>query len=391
MAEPRYDKLTLARARALRAAETPAETKLWAMLRGRHLRVKFRRQQPIGPFIVDFFCAEARLVVELDGPSHDGRRGYDERRTKWLEGQGYRVVRLANEAVHERPEEVYQVLATALASPHPGRQEATGPSPSRGEGLRIAAACIDRLDAEVLLAHMLGIPRLDMLMQPETPVDAAAFAALVDRRAAGEPVAYITGTREFWSLDLRVGRGVLIPRPDSETLVEAAVRHFAGRAPATVLDLGTGSGALLLAALSQWPGATGVGIDAAPVALACARRNAADFGGRARIVAGGWAGTGAAFDLVLCNPPYIADGTPLPRDVVDWEPHGALFAGPDGLANYRKLAIVIGAQIAPGGIACVEIGHDQRDTAAALFRAQGLDVTVHDDLAGLPRCLAITN
>ncbi len=389
MATPKYDKLTLARARALRAAEAPAETKLWALLRGRRLRAKFRRQQPIGPFIADFYCAEARLVVEVDGPSHDGQGGYDERRTKWLEGQGYRVVRLTNEAVHERPEEVYRVLAAALESPHSGRQAATGPSPSRGEGLRAAAALIERLDAEVLMAHQLGVSRMALLVDLERSIP-AGFDALVDRRAAGEPVAYITGSREFWSLDLRVGPGVLIPRPDSETLIEVAVRHFAGRAPATVLDLGTGSGALLLAALSQWPGATGVGIDASPAALACARRNAADFDGRARIVDGGWAGTGAAFDLVLCNPPYIAEGTSLPRDVIDWEPREALFAGADGLDAYRELAPQLGAQIAPGGIACVEIGHDQGETAAALFRAAGLAVVLHRDLAGLPRCLAIT-
>ena len=389
MAAPKYDKLTLARARALRASEAPAEAKLWAMLRGRRLRAKFRRQQPIGTFIVDFFCAEARLIVEVDGPSHETRGAYDARRTAWLEGQGYRVVRLTNEQVHQRPEEVYRVLADALDSPHPGRQGATGPSPSRGEGLRAAALRIDRLDAEVLMAHLLGVSRLELLLDLGVPAP-EGFDVLVARRAAGEPVAYITGRREFWSLDLVVGPGVLIPRPDSETLIEAAVAHFAGRAPATVLDLGTGSGALLLAALSQWPGATGVGLDASPDALAYARRNAADFGGRARIAAGGWAGTGAAFDLVLCNPPYIAAGTPLPRDVADWEPHTALFAGEDGLDCYRQIAPLIGAQIAPGGAACIEIGHDQGDSAAALFRAQALAVTVRPDLAGLPRCLVVT-
>lgn len=258
------------------------------------------------------------------------------------------------------------------------------------EALRLAAARIDRLDAEVLLAHLLGKPRLAMLLDGGE-VDAAAFESLVARRERGEPVAYITGSREFWSLDLAVGPGVLIPRPDSETLIEAAIDHFGARAPATVLDLGTGSGALLLAALSQWPGATGVGIDASPAALATARRNAAPFGNRVRIVAGSWQGAGEAFDLVLCNPPYIAAGTPLPRDVADWEPHEALFAGADGLDCYRVLARLIGAQIATGGVACIEIGHDQRDSAAALFRTEGLYVDVRSDLAGLPRCLVVTN
>ena len=257
--------------------------------------------------------------------------------------------------------------------------------------LRAAAMRIDRLDAEVLLAHLLGVARLDLLMRPETPVD-AAFEVLVARREAREPVAYIIGSREFWSLDLHVGPGVLIPRPDSETLIDAAVRHFGARAPARVLDLGTGSGALLLAALSQWQDATGVGLDASPHALATAQANAhrLGFGARARIEAGGWAGTGEAFDLVLCNPPYIAANADLPPDVVDWEPHAALFAGPDGLDDYRALAPLIGAQIAPGGVACIEIGHDQRESAAALFRAESLAVDVAPDLAGLPRCLIIT-
>lgn len=256
--------------------------------------------------------------------------------------------------------------------------------------LRAAAARIDRLDAEVLLAHLLGRPRLAMLLDGGE-VEGPAFDALVERRAAGEPVAYITGSREFWSLDLRVGPGVLIPRPDTETLIEAAVRHFGGRAPTTILDLGTGSCALLLAALSQWPDATGVGLDASPLALAVAQANAdrLGFGGRARIEAGGWAGTGAAFDLILCNPPYIAESADLPPDVRDWEPAEALFAGPDGLDDYRRIAPLLGAQIAPGGVACIEIGHDQGETAAAPFRALGLKVEVRPDLAGLPRCLVV--
>lgn len=242
------------------------------------------------------------------------------------------------------------------------------------------------------MAHLLGVPRLDLLMRPETIVDAAAFEALVNRRAAYEPVAYITGSREFWSLDLQVGPGVLIPRPDSETLIEAAIAHFGERAPATVLDLGTGSGALLLAALSQWPDAVGVGLDAAQAALATAEANAdrLGFGQRAHFAFGDWTGTGAAFDLVLCNPPYIADGTVLPRDVSDWEPHAALFSGPDGLDDYRALAPLLGPQLTPGGVAAIEIGHDQAETASALFRAQGLAVAVRPDLAGLPRCLVIT-
>ena len=259
--------------------------------------------------------------------------------------------------------------------------------------LRAAAARIDRLDAEVLLAHSLGIARMDLLFDLDRAVDAAAFAALVDRRAAGEPVAYITGSREFWSLDLNVTPDVLIPRPDSETLIEAAVAHFARTpGPRRVLDLGTGSGALLLAALSEWPDATGVGIDASAAALAVAEANARwlGFGDRARFVHGGWDAGPGLFDLVLCNPPYIATGETLPRDVADWEPAAALFAGTDGLDDYHRLAPLIGPYLAPGGVACVEIGSTQAGAVAALFAAARLTVALRRDLAGLPRCLVVT-
>ncbi|MGI4881398.1 MAG: peptide chain release factor N(5)-glutamine methyltransferase [Janthinobacterium lividum] len=280
--------------------------------------------------------------------------------------------------------------------PHPGRQGATGPSPSRGEGsavLRVAAARIDRLDAEVLLAHALGIPRMDLLLDLDRAIDPAAFAALVDRRAAGEPIAYITGSREFWSLDLRVTPDVLIPRPDSETLIEAALAHFTGTAgPRRILDLGTGSGALLLAALSEWPAATGVGVDASAAALRVAADNATrlGFGDRAAFVHGGWDAGEGAYDLVLCNPPYIATGETLPRDVVDWEPASALFAGADGLDDYRVLAPLIAGYVAPGGAGCIEIGATQAEAVAALFATEGLAVALRHDLAGLPRCLVVT-
>lgn len=235
-----------------------------------------------------------------------------------------------------------------------------------------------------------------LLLAPEQAVDpaaAAAFAALARRRAVGEPIAYLTGRREFWSLDLAVSPAVLVPRADSETLIAAALDHFAGTpGPGRVIDLGTGSGALLLAALVEWPAATGVGLDASAAALAVARANAEriGIGARADFALGDWRGTGETFDLVLCNPPYIADGTPLPRDVAGFEPHLALFAGPDGLAALRAVATGLGMQLAPGGVACVEIGYDQGDSAAALFRAAGLTVDLRRDLAGLPRCLVVT-
>ncbi|WP_254621056.1 peptide chain release factor N(5)-glutamine methyltransferase [Sphingomonas sp. CL5.1] len=258
---------------------------------------------------------------------------------------------------------------------------------------RFTFSATPRLDAELLLAHALGITRERLLLTLADHTAPPAFAALVERRAAHEPIAYITGTRAFWTIDLRVAPGALIPRADSETLIEAAVAHFAGTAgPRRVLDLGTGSGALLLAALDQWPGASGVGLDASPAALTIARDNAVRIApGRATIAAGGWEGTGEAFDLILCNPPYIATGAALPPEVVEYEPASALFAGPDGLDDYRIIAALLGRQIAPDGVACIEIGHDQQESAAALFRAAGLAVALRRDLAGRDRCLVVTS
>nr|WP_284698867.1 peptide chain release factor N(5)-glutamine methyltransferase [Sphingomonas lycopersici] len=257
---------------------------------------------------------------------------------------------------------------------------------------RFSFSATPRLDAELLLAHALGITRERLLLTLGDHIAPPAFAALVERRARHEPVAYLTGTRAFWTVDLDVAPGVLIPRADSETLIEAAVAHFTGSAgPKRVLDLGTGSGALLLAALDQWPAASGIGLDASPAALAIAAANAARIApGRATIASGGWEGTGEAFDLVLCNPPYIADAASLPREVTDYEPASALFAGADGLDDYRALAPLLGRQIAPGGVACIEIGADQGASAAALFRAVGCDVTLRRDLAGRDRCLVVT-
>lgn len=262
-------------------------------------------------------------------------------------------------------------------------------------GLAEAAALLapvsdtPRLDAELLLAHALGVSRERMLLDPPSIVP-ESFRCLVERRLAHEPVAYITCTRAFWTLDLAVGPGVLVPRPDSETLIEAALAHFSDRAPRTILDLGTGSGALLLAALDCWPDAWGVGVDRSAAALAIASANAAPFGPRAMFVRGDWADALAArFDLVLCNPPYVETDAALPDEVARWEPASALFAGPDGLDDYRRLAPVIGPLLAPGGVAVVEIGYRQAAAASALFAAAGLGVHCRQDLGGRDRCLVL--
>jgi release factor glutamine methyltransferase len=250
-----------------------------------------------------------------------------------------------------------------------------------------------RLDAELLMAQALGVAREELLLRHLDDPAPAAFAPLLARREAGEPVAYITGRRAFWTIELEVGPGVLVPRPDSESLIEAAVEHFGGAGPRRILDLGTGPGTLLLAALDQWPGATGLGVDASETALGYARRNAECLGlsGRAWFRLGDWGeGIGKKFDLILCNPPYVAAGAELPRDVAGWEPPEALFAAADGLFEYRRLAPQLPNLLAPGGLACLELGAGQRDAVAALFDARGFTISSRKDLKGIERCLLLS-
>ena len=249
-----------------------------------------------------------------------------------------------------------------------------------------------RLDAELLMAHALNVSRSDMLLRHMHDPAPAAFDTLLARRVAHEPVAYITGHQEFWGLDLLVGPDVLIPRGDSETLIALAEARLCARPPARIIDLGTGSGALLLAALSLWPDARGIGVDRSGPALALATANAARTGLAERAqrlsadwTSPGWAAALGRFDLVLANPPYVESGAELMPDVALHEPHGALFAGADGLDDYRVLIPQLPALLAPDGCALVEIGHAQADAVVALGRAAGMAGTVHHDLGGRPR------
>jgi len=249
-----------------------------------------------------------------------------------------------------------------------------------------------RLDADLLMAHALDVSREDLLLKQLEREAPAEYEAFLTRRLAHEPVAYIIGRRAFWTIELEVGPGVLIPRADSETLIEAALERFGEKGPATILDLGTGPGTLLLAALDQWPEATGLGLDRSEAALGFARRNAHRLGlaGRARFCAGDWeAGVEGRFDLILCNPPYVETDAALAPQVASWEPKEALFAGVDGLDDYRRLAPLLPFWLAPGGVACVEIGAGQEAAVRALFVAQGFTISSRGDLNGVARCLIL--
>jgi release factor glutamine methyltransferase len=252
-----------------------------------------------------------------------------------------------------------------------------------------------RLDAELLMAHALGISRSDLLLRHTRDAVPQGFAALLARRLAAEPLAYILGEQEFFSLPFRVTRDVLIPRGDSEVLVEVALAAGGAR----VLDCGTGSGCLLLAVLHGLPQASGVGIDRSPAALAIAAQNARNLGlaERAKLALAdwhqsGWADTlGGPFDLILANPPYVEADAPLAPSVRDHEPAGALFAGPEGLDDYRILIPQLPALLAPGGVALVEIGATQAGAVGAIAAQAGFASALHHDLGGRPRVLALTH
>lgn len=257
------------------------------------------------------------------------------------------------------------------------------------------------LDARLLLGHVLGEPRLSLALHGERPLaleQAVGFERLIARRLAGEPVARILGHREFWGIEFALSADTLVPRPDSETLVEAALDRLGdrSRAPFRIADLGTGSGCLLVALLAECPLATGLGTDLSPVALRAARANAeaAGVGARAVWLAANWAAPLAArFDLVLSNPPYIAtaDIAGLERDVREHDPARALDGGDDGLDAYRALAQALPRLLAPEGLAVVELGAGQRAEVERLMRAAGLaPAGCRRDLGGVERALLLT-
>ncbi len=254
-----------------------------------------------------------------------------------------------------------------------------------------------RLDARVLIGHALGAGGAAVLGRPRrglTADERRRLAALVARRARREPLAHVVGSREFWSLPFAVTADVLVPRPDSETVVEAALGWVGDRnTPLSVLDMGTGSGCLLLALLSELPRALGVGVDISAAALKVARGNAGALGlaGRARFVRDDWGeGLRHRFHVILANPPYIPDGDlcALEPEVSAFEPRLALAGGADGLDGHRAVASRLAGLLAPGGAVFLEIGAGQGPAVAAILRRHGLQhVETKRDLAGIPRCL----
>jgi release factor glutamine methyltransferase len=251
-----------------------------------------------------------------------------------------------------------------------------------------------RLDAELLMAEALHIDRDRLLLAPPDRKVPERFWDMVRRRSEGEPVAYITGRRAFWNIELHVGPGVLVPRPDSEVLIASAIEHFAGgTGPTRILDLGTGPGTLLLAGLDIWPDATGLGIDLSRQALSYASANARRLGfeARTKLLQGNWAaGLLERFDLILCNPPYIADDAELGPGVREFEPDEALFAGSEGLDAYRELAPQLPRLLSQGGLAVIEIGPDQAEVVTGLVARDGLEARLAKDLAGRDRALLLT-
>jgi release factor glutamine methyltransferase len=249
-----------------------------------------------------------------------------------------------------------------------------------------------RGEARLLLAFALGVSRDQTLTANPTPNQLAHFDALVARRAAHEPFAYITGRKEFWSLDFEVGPGVLVPRPDTESLIEEVLRLVPdSNAPLKIADLGTGSGAILLAALTEFPNAHGTGFESSPEALRYACANAARLTPqRAQVVLADWNSAEGPFDLVFSNPPYIPSGDieSLAPDVAHFEPRAALDGGHDGLDAYRALAELLPRILRPGGHALLEIGLGQANAMEPVF--QNLEIVrIAPDLSGIPRCVIL--
>jgi release factor glutamine methyltransferase len=258
------------------------------------------------------------------------------------------------------------------------------------------------VDARLIVGHALGLDHAALTAQSRrvlVAAEAEAIAALAARRCAHEPVARILGRKEFWGLSLKLNADTLVPRPETETVVEAALAAIKEEDRKSrvlrIADLGTGTGALLLALLTELPGACGIGTDISVAALACARDNAAAIGvgARASFVACDYAAALAGpIDLLVANPPYVArsDIATLSREVRDFDPRRALDGGPDGLDGYRAISADARRLLAPGGALVLELGFGQIEAVTSLLPATGLAAAApRHDLAGVPRALVL--
>ena len=317
-----------------------------------------------------------------------------------------------------------RVLASGASAAGPSAEGPSAEGPSAGEasageasageavGRSIAARLDDacrrmtaagveapRLDARLLLALALKAPEDRFYGREDDLLDAdvsAAFDLLVSRRCQREPVSRIVGRRGFWTLDLELNEASLDPRPDSETLIEAVLEHVSSRqTPLRVLDLGTGTGCLLLSILAEYPNATGLGVDLSLACVALAGRNARrnQLESRAEFQNGDWMGDiHTIFDVIICNPPYIPAGqiSALAPEVAVHEPRLALDGGVDGLDCYRRLAVGFADVLAENGHIFLEIGHDQQASVIEVMQQAGWrTVAVRPDLAGHDRCLVL--
>ena len=288
-----------------------------------------------------------------------------------------------------------------MAGPLPG---VTVSAVARQARLQLAAAGVEtpEIDARILVGHALGLSRAGLIAEASRPVsdtEADAIARFVARRAGGEPVGRILGRREFWGLDFALGPDTLEPRPDTETVVEAALDAVRGKSePLRILDLGTGTGCLLIALLSELPDAWGLGVDISAGAVRTARSNAAALGvaARAAFAVTDWtrclasAGSNQGFGLIVANPPYIStrDCRSLQHEVAGWDPDRALDGGADGLDAYRAIFSDLGRLLTANGVAVVEIGRDQTAAIKGLAADHRLICrSVRRDLAGIDRAL----
>jgi release factor glutamine methyltransferase len=275
------------------------------------------------------------------------------------------------------------------------------PKTTVAQAIRDAAARLQgiadnpRLEARLLLAHALSLTQNDLIRDPNRQINATAVEPLLARRTNHEPLALITGHREFWSMDFLVSPATLIPRPDSETLIEAANAAFTNRpAPKKIIDLGTGTGCLLLALLKEFPTAFGIGLDLNPDAVALAKQNAARLGlsNQSAFAVSDWTNPiSGRFDLIISNPPYIAGPqiSSLMPEVAAHEPAMALDGGPDGYDAYRAIIPNLTRHLEPHGVAILELGAEQATYVSHLARANGFNVSLRADLAKISRAIVL--